>query len=62
MHPIHSDVGTTLDIVQEALQLRVVDGHIVEEVANDGEDAVRTADGGASGIAALDDQQAWFAV
>ena len=40
----------------------LVDGHVVEVVANNGEDAVRAADGGASGIAALDDQQARFTV
>ncbi len=40
-----------------------VDGHVIEEVlANDGEDAVRAAEGGASGVSVLDDQQARFAV
>ena len=36
----------------------LVDGHIEEVVANDGEDPVRAAGGGASGIAVLNDQQA----
>ena len=36
----------------------LVDGHVDEVFANDGEDAVRAADGRVSGIAALDDQQA----
>ncbi len=39
-----------------------MDGHIVVVVANDGEDAVGTANGGVSSSAALNDQQARFTI
>jgi hypothetical protein len=39
----------------------LVDGRVVEIVADDAEDAVGAADGGASGVAVLHDQQAGLA-
>ena len=40
----------------------LVDGRVVEVVADDAEDVVRAADGGASGVTVLDDQQAGLVV
>ena len=40
----------------------LVDGHVTKVIANGGEDAIRTADGGASGIPSLDDQQTGLTV
>jgi hypothetical protein len=57
------DVRFAVVVDYPPLHRGVVDGHVVDVVlANDGEDASRAANGGVSGIATLDDQQAQFAI
>jgi hypothetical protein len=56
------DVRLAVVVDYSPLHRGLVDRHVAKIVANDGEDAIRAAEGGASGIAPLGDQQARFAV
>src|SRR5260221_6885500 len=56
------DLGLAIVVNDTPLHGGLVDRHVVEIVADDREDAGGAAEGSASGITILDDQQASFAV
>jgi hypothetical protein len=59
---LREHLGLTVVVDNPPLHGGLVDGRVVEVVADDAEDAVRAVDGGASGVTVLDHQQAELAV
>ena len=59
---LREHLGLVVVVDDPPLHGGLVDGRVVEVVADDAEDAVRAADGGASGVTILDHQQAGLAV
>lgn len=59
---LREHLGLTVVVDDPPLHGGLVDGRVVEVVADDAEDAVRASDGGASGVTVLNYQQAELAV